>query len=250
MFPAAQDGTQRGGSALPPRCYRCRRRPRRPVAMRCTCGRPTPYPRHPPCHRRCAPADPFPTGQSASRSSSPQPLRRASAREKARSAAAAGSVPADPRHPGPSVPCWAGSGWLPGATLAWSWGEKHYLSPFGVFFRFLSFSFVLFRFVSFSFVFSAGNGRRAAPRSRHAAVPAGNAPSEPAEFHPNRESPGTRAALSTRRAPRCGTAVLPRPPWRRPAAPKPLQGLSAAGACGASALKEGRGVPRETFRCD
>lgn len=254
MFPAAQVGTRgrdaerRFGSAAPllpepaaapqaraDRSHEMYTWPTRSVS-------PAPYP----CHRRCAPADPLTTGQSASRPGSPQPLRRASARGKARSAAAAGSVPAAPRHPGPSIPCRAGSGWRPGAALARSWGEKHYLSPFCIFFRFIFFSFVLFRFVSFRFVFSAGNERELL---HGASTP----PYRRVTHQANLPSPirtTSRPAPGLRRAPaehppstpmrHGGAAATPR---RRPAPPEPLEGFSAAGACGAGAPKEARGGP-------
>ncbi|KAM6092918.1 uncharacterized protein LJ206_005819 [Theristicus caerulescens] len=134
-----------------PHCSRSRRRPRRPgrtVAVRRTRSRPAPHPLAPPVSPAGAPTDPPATGQSAARPGSPRPVRSALARGKARSAAA-GSGPAAPRPPGPTAPGRAGPGGQPGAAAVRGSGGEGYSAPFGVSFRFLSFSFFFFRFLSF-----------------------------------------------------------------------------------------------------
>ncbi|KAM9010872.1 uncharacterized protein PRD47_009507 isoform 1-T1 [Ara ararauna] len=112
------------------------------------------------------------------------------------------------------------------------------------------FFFDFFRFLSFRFVSPASNGRRVAPQSHHAAVLAGEAPSEAAETPMHCDSPVTGAAPNTVRAPQCGSAGCAATLRRRPPAPEPRKSLSAAETRGVGSPKEGRRVPGELFRCD
>lgn len=153
------------------------------------------------------------TGQSAARPGSLQPVRSPGERALRR------RCRIGPRSPATARPSRAGSGRVWRASRGRGGAGLGRGALPRAFRCFYSFSFVFFRFVSFCFVSPAGNGRRAAPRSRHAAVPAGDAPNEPNEPLPHRESPnpwGHRPSTPLRRG-------VPRPPRRLPAdsAPPP-----------------------------